>query len=106
MTDSVPASIDHTPHVHPASPSQSLPEGFGSSSPTTFSSYRQQAQQHGPLGKRFTQGSGPSGQSLGSVAPAQGEFFDRSELPARFHKTPFSQAETDAIETGGATMVC
>ena len=36
--------IDHTPHTHPAAPTSfSLPE--------TFASYRQKAQQHGPLGK-------------------------------------------------------
>jgi len=108
-----PSSVDHTPHAHPASPTHELPEGFGSSKPssTSFSSYRQNAQQHGPLGvsaARAAAGAigGHSGHSLGPVTQAKGEYFDRSELPLRFRRTPFDQAEIDAIETGGATMVC
>lgn len=106
-----PASIDHTPHPHPASPTHELPAGFASSqqsSSASFSSYRQKAQQHGPLG-RTASGStfgSVSGHSLGPVAPAKGEYFDRNELPARFRRTPIDLAEIDAIETGGATMVC
>lgn len=33
--------VDHTPHAHPASPTHELP--------SSFASYRQKAQQHGPL---------------------------------------------------------
>ncbi|KAL3427712.1 hypothetical protein PVAG01_01221 [Phlyctema vagabunda] len=102
-----PTNIDHTPTAHPASPSQKLPEEFSSS--TSFSSYRQQAQQHGPLGRRTaTDGSigENSGHSFGAVTPAKGEYFDRNELPARFRRTPIDLAEIDAIETGGATLVC
>jgi len=113
----VTASVDHTPHAHPASPSNTLPEGFGSASSTSssssasFSSYRQQAQQHGPLGRKSSQSTdgslgSHSGHSLGSVAPVKGEYFDRNELPARFRRKPFTQDEIDAIETGGATLVC
>jgi small subunit ribosomal protein YMR-31 len=113
----VTASVNHTPHAHPASPSHTLPEGFASASSTSssssasFSSYRQQAQQHGPLGRKSSQvadGSlgSHSGHSLGSVASAKGEYFDRNELPARFRRKPFTQDEIDAIETGGATLVC
>lgn len=106
------ASVDHSPHAHPASPSHELPADFTSSSSksssTSFSSYRQQAQQHGPLGKSSSSGTigGHSGHSLGPVAPSNGEFFDRNELPARFRRTPIDLAEIDAIETGGATLVC
>ncbi|CAL3967565.1 unnamed protein product [Diplocarpon coronariae] len=107
---SAPASVDHSPHVHPASPSHELPADFTSSHKSvSFSSYRQQAQQHGPLGRSKgsdgTLGS-LSGQSLGPVTPAKGEFFDRSELPARFRRQPIDISEIDAIETGGATLVC
>jgi small subunit ribosomal protein YMR-31 len=100
------ASIDHTPHAHPASPTHELPAGFGSS--PSFSSYRQQAQQHGPLGKAGKSGGigDRSGHSLGPVTPAKGEYFDRNELPARFRRRPLDIAEIDAIETGGATLVC
>ncbi|KFY45316.1 hypothetical protein V495_03044 [Pseudogymnoascus sp. VKM F-4514 (FW-929)] len=116
----VPASVDHTPHVHPASPSSALP---GQGSPS-FSAYRQHAQQHGPLGRNIrtdsSVGSVPGrrnirtdssvgsvpGRDFGPVAAAQGEFFDRSELPARFRRNPYTEAEIEAIETGGATMVC
>jgi small subunit ribosomal protein YMR-31 len=95
-------SIDHSPHPHPASPSSSLP--------TTFSTYRQQAQQHGPLGRTRSSSTssigGRSGSDLGSVKPADGMYFDRNELPLRFRRTPFTEAEIEAIETGGATMVC
>ena len=104
------ASVDHTPHAHPASPSHELPPDFTSppksSSSSSFSSYRQTSQQHGPLGRTKTSSFGSaSGHSLGSIAPAKGEFFDRSELPARFRRTPIDLAEIDAIETGGATLV-
>lgn len=100
--------------MHPASPTDELPSSFGTaskSSSSSFSSYRQQAQQHGPLGRtvyRSADGSFGSlpGQALGPVAPAKGEYFDRNELPPRFRRTPYSQAEIDAIETGGATLVC
>lgn len=106
----IPASVDHTPHAHPASPSHELPVDFKSADkPTspTFSSYRQHAQQHGPLGRAKTGGVGEaSGHSLGSVSPTRGEYFDRNELPARFRRTPLEMAEIDAIETGGATLVC
>ncbi|KAI9048709.1 hypothetical protein LZ554_007540 [Drepanopeziza brunnea f. sp. 'monogermtubi'] len=107
---SIPSSVDHTPRAHPASPTHELPADFVSaqkSSSASFSSYRQQAQQHGPLGRTKasdgTLGS-LSGQSLGPVAPAKGEFFDRSELPARFRRQPIDISEIDAIETGGASL--
>jgi len=107
----IPSSIDHTPQAHPASPSHELPSDFTSSnSSPSFSSYRQQAQQHGPLGRAKVSAEGGigsmSGSSLGSVAPTRGEYFDRSELPARFRRAPIDMAEIDAIETGGATLVC
>ena len=105
------ASVDHTPHAHPASPTHKLPEGFGSSGPsssTSFSSYRQTAQQHGPLGKSAIRSTGnlgaQSGHSLGSVAPANGEFFDRSELPQRFQRVPMEAWEIEAIDSGGASL--
>lgn len=104
-----PSSIDHSPHAHPASPSHELPKDFTSppkSSSATFSSYRQQAQQHGPLGKSAGSSGSQSGHSLGPVAPAKGEYFDRNELPVRFRRAPIDLSEIDAIETGGATLVC
>jgi small subunit ribosomal protein YMR-31 len=102
------SSIDHSPHVHPASPSHELPAEFTSkSSSPTFSAYRQKAQQHGPLGGKSVGAVGSiSGHSMGAVAPAKGEYFDRNELPARFRRIPLDMSEIDAIETGGATMVC
>ncbi|KAI9643383.1 hypothetical protein NHQ30_008002 [Ciborinia camelliae] len=109
---SIPSSIDHSARPHPASPTHELPAGFSEaqkSSASSFSSYRQNAQQHGPLG-RTARGDGSigsiSGRALGSVAPSKGEYFDRNELPARFRRTPIDLAEIDAIETGGATVVC
>ncbi|RMJ23239.1 hypothetical protein PHISP_05898 [Aspergillus sp. HF37] len=96
---SVPQSVDHTPRPHPASPTGALPD--------SFAAYRSKAQQHGPLGRAsFTQGSiGRSpGVALGGVQPPQGEFFDRAELPRRFQRLPWSDAEIEAIETGGASL--
>ncbi|KAH6674508.1 hypothetical protein B0J14DRAFT_42848 [Halenospora varia] len=105
----LPASIDHTPHAHPASPSHELPADFtNKNSSPSFSSYRQKAIQHGPLG-RSSNGEGVgsiSGASLGAVAPVKGQYFDRNELPARFRRSPIDLSEIDAIETGGATLVC
>ncbi|THY70835.1 hypothetical protein D6C87_06380 [Aureobasidium pullulans] len=96
------AEIDHTPHAHPAAPTSELPD--------SFASYRQKAQQHGPLSRRSPASQyggfvGPkAGKSLGPVEPAAGEFFDRSDLPARFARTSWSAAEIEAIESGGASM--
>lgn len=87
--------MDHTPRVHPASPETSLPD--------SFATYRAKAQQHGPLGRAQFSG-GKAGASLGPVRPQNGEFFDRAELPTRFGRLPWSEAEIEAIETGGASM--
>jgi small subunit ribosomal protein YMR-31 len=107
------ASVDHSPHAHPASPSHELPADWTTapkSSSASFSSYRQQAQQHGPLGRAKGSADGSlgsmSGHSLGPVAPTKGDYFDRNDLPARFRRTPIDLTEIDAIETGGATLVC
>jgi small subunit ribosomal protein YMR-31 len=109
------ASIDHTPHPHPASPTGQLPQGFASaqqeassSKHATFSSYRDHAQQFGPLRHTIKSGEagigGSAGSDLGPVAPPKGMFFDRSELPARFRRTPVDLAEMEAIESGGAAQ--
>ncbi|KAH0414451.1 hypothetical protein KCU90_g15680, partial [Aureobasidium melanogenum] len=96
------AEIDHTPHAHPAAPTSELPE--------SFASYRQKAQQHGPLHRRTSASQyggfvgGKPGKALGPVEPASGEFFDRSELPARFARTSWTAAEIEAIESGGASL--
>jgi len=98
------ANIDHTPQPHPASPTGSLPATFNKgngNSHASFSSYRDSAQQHGPLRKSI--GAQPASQ-LGSVEPPKGQYFDRNELPERFRRTPLSLAEIEAIETGGATL--
>jgi len=91
-----PAHVDATPHVHPASPTATLPN--------TFASYRQQAQQHGPLNVGVGIGT-KTGASLGPVEPTHGEYFDRSQLPEKFAKLPWTLAEIEAIESGGATTV-
>ncbi|KAK1526773.1 hypothetical protein CPAR01_13301 [Colletotrichum paranaense] len=104
-----PASIDHSPAPHPASPTGKLPANFGngSASPkhTSFSSYRDHAQQHGPLQRTIGSGVGGStGHQLGSVVPPSGVAFDRSELPARFRRQPLDMAEIEAVESGGAAL--
>jgi small subunit ribosomal protein YMR-31 len=102
--------IDHTPQVHPASPSESLPE--------SFASYRQKASQHGPMMRSNNSGAsqapsvsqalggigGSTARQLGSVQPKEGEFWDRNELPVRFRRTVYSDAEMEAIESGGASL--
>ncbi|PQE23901.1 hypothetical protein CJF32_00006711 [Rutstroemia sp. NJR-2017a WRK4] len=92
----------------PSSPTHELPKGFAEAQ-SSFSAYRQNAQQHGPLGRSARKdgsiGALP-GKALGPVEPAKGEFWDRNELPSRFHRTRIDLAEIDAIETGGATLVC
>lgn len=101
------AAIDHTPQPHPASPANSLPSSFQQrSSHASFSSYRDHAQQFGPL-RKSVQGDGAgvggiSGFELGSVTPPKGVFFDRNELPARFRRSPLTAAEIEIVETGGA----
>ncbi|KAF2672867.1 hypothetical protein BT63DRAFT_382745 [Microthyrium microscopicum] len=94
-----PTKIDHSPVAHPAAPSNTLPN--------TFATYRQAAQQHGPL--NTTLGSGTiaskSGASLGPIAAPQGAYFDRSELPNRYAKLEWTAAEIEAIESGGASTI-
>ncbi|KAK5651575.1 hypothetical protein OQA88_11848 [Cercophora sp. LCS_1] len=102
----IPASVDHSPQPHPASPTGSLPTSFTQSSHTSFSSYRDHAQQFGPLRKTINPATagigGQAGANLGPVSPPKGMFFDRNDLPARFHRVPLSMDEIEAIETGGA----
>ena len=114
--------MDHTPQAHPASPTHSLPG--------SFANYRSRAQQHGPIGGKqegrpqppasgdsgsiprppvvqnplYGAIGGYSGHELGSIKPKEGEYFDRSELPARFRKLEWTQREVDAIESGGAAL--
>ncbi|GAW15095.1 hypothetical protein EKO27_g7142 [Xylaria grammica] len=96
----IPSNIDHTPHPHPASPTGSLPANFGHTH-TSFSSYRDSAQQHGPLRKSL--GSIPASR-LGPITAPKGQYFDRNELPERFRRTPISLAEIEAVESGGASL--
>ncbi|KAF6807692.1 ribosomal protein ymr-31 [Colletotrichum musicola] len=104
----IPSSVDHTPAPHPASPTGTLPPNFGNGSAapkhTSFSSYRDHAQQHGPLQRSIGGIGGTSGNQMGSVAPPSGVFFDRSELPARFRRQPIDLAEIEAVESGGAAL--
>lgn len=39
------------------------------------------------------------------MKPPPGEYFDRSELPARFQRTKWTAAEIEAVETGGASLL-
>lgn len=99
--------VDHTPQPHPASPTGSLPSSIGGNSHTSFSSYRDHAQQHGPLRKTIGVGAGIGTQSaahLGPVDAPNGVFFDRNQLPARFRRAPLTAAEIEAVETGGAAL--
>lgn len=41
----------------------------------------------------------------GSLEPKDGEYFSRSELPARFRYTPPSELEMEDIISGGAEVV-
>lgn len=111
-----PASIDHTPQPHPASPSGKLPEDFAAfygrgdvaSTHNSFGAYRDHAQQHGPLQKTISSDvgiGGSSGYKLGSILPPKGVAFDNSELPARFRRQPIDLSEIEAIESGGAAIV-
>lgn len=105
LTQPRTASVDHAPHPHPASPTHSLPESWGKSSHNTFSSYRDHAQQFGPLRKTIKSADGIGGHSareLGPIEPPKGYAFDRNELPARFRRTPLTMAEIEVIESGGA----
>lgn len=71
--------------------------GSGGSSSSSSSSSAG-AQPTGAVGGR-------SGRQLGSVQPKEGEFWDRNELPKRFRRTLFSEAEMEAIESGGASLI-
>ncbi|KAF2864107.1 hypothetical protein K470DRAFT_279908 [Piedraia hortae CBS 480.64] len=106
------AQTEHPPKVHPASPIDELPD--------SFAKYRQRAQQYGPLASssssktsnassRQARSSGKSfgeltGEELGSPEPKKGQFWDRNDLPPRFHRMTWTQADIEAIESGGATL--
>lgn len=102
--------MDHTPQPHPASPTSSLPSDFTSSpSHTSFSEYRDRSQQHGPLRRTWTRLAdagigGAAAAALPSIKPANGMFFDRDELPARFRRRVWSAEEIEAVESGGASV--
>jgi small subunit ribosomal protein YMR-31 len=109
------ASVDHTPKPHPASPQGELPANFSaygngdnSARHASFSSYRDHAQQHGPLQKSIRSSAGgiggSAGAQLGEITPPKGVFFDSSELPARFRRAPIELAEIEAVESGGAAV--
>lgn len=110
-----PASIDHTPQPHPASPSGKLPEDFAAygrgdaaSTHSSFGAYRDHSQQHGPLQRTIGSAAGiggSSGYKLGSILPPKGVAFDLSELPARFRRQPIDLSEIEAIESGGAAIL-
>ena len=119
---SAPKQVDHTPHLHPADPHPSLPDSFAES----FVSYREQVQNPGAAtssqsssppnndsiqkppqpqpNKPYGLIGGKSGKDLGSVAPAEGEYFSRSELPRRFQPPVWEQPEIDAVNSGGASF--
>ncbi|ORY64489.1 uncharacterized protein BCR38DRAFT_485637 [Pseudomassariella vexata] len=98
----IPSKVDHTPQPHPASPTGALP----GNSHSTFSSYRDHAQQHGPLRKTIDTGriGSQPGAKLGPVAAPKGMYFDRSELPVRFRRAPIEMSEIEAVESGGAAL--
>jgi small subunit ribosomal protein YMR-31 len=45
-----------------------------------------------------------AGSSLGPIEAGNGSFFDRSELPRRFQRLSWTQAEIEAVESGGASL--
>ncbi|KAK4610716.1 hypothetical protein CLAFUW4_13765 [Fulvia fulva] len=120
----IPQKIDHAPIAHPAAPSSELPK--------SFAQYREEATQHGPLKGGQKSSTAPSGgnpgtvggggakpqsptnpygsiggksaRELGPIRAGKGEVLDRNDLPRRFQRVPWSQAEIDAIESGGASM--
>ncbi|KJX97161.1 hypothetical protein TI39_contig541g00016 [Zymoseptoria brevis] len=113
---SLPQKVDHAPPPHPASPTPSLPQ--------SFASYRERAIQHGPLkGSQSSSATssaaaapgssvlspygaigGKSARELGPIKIGKGEFATRAELPRRFQATPWTEAEIEAVESGGASL--
>jgi small subunit ribosomal protein YMR-31 len=89
-----PSQIDHTPHVHPASPMKELP--------SSFKAYRQKAQQHGPLNANASglvggHIGGAAGKNLGPVEAGKGLYFDLTYTRAsRLHLRPFSHTHLAA----------
>lgn len=47
---------------------------------------------------------GRAARDLGSIKPKEGEYFDVSELPKRFHRRQYSDEEMDAVTSGGASL--
>jgi len=93
----IPESIDHTPRIHPASPS-------GSSLPISFKQYRESyANTQGPLHSPAYSRSSSSKQYF-TAQVKEGQYFDRSELPDRFKRMRWTAAEIAAVESGGASM--
>ncbi|RPA87549.1 hypothetical protein BJ508DRAFT_320557 [Ascobolus immersus RN42] len=78
---STPANLDHSVRPHPQSPG-SLPQSFLNRS----SGARQSS----------------TNLSKGDIAPKEGQYFDRNELPARFRRLKMTAEEMEAVEMGGA----
>ena len=47
---------------------------------------------------------GKTGQQLGSFQPGKGEVWDREELPLRFRRRKWTEAEMEAVDSGGASL--
>ena len=78
-----------------------------SSSYDSFAAYRARAYQHGPLHqaslmRRFVNSGSSTSQK--SVNPSR-EYIDRMDFSSQPHHLPYTEAEIDAIESGGATLL-
>ena len=48
---------------------------------------------------------GKTGQELGNLQPGKGYVWDRAELPQRFRRMRWTEAEMEAVNSGGASML-
>lgn len=77
------------------------------SSYDSFAAYRSRAYQHGPLHQASfmralaNSRSGASEKALNS----RGEYIDHGDLSSQTHHLPWTEAEIDAIESGGASLL-
>ncbi|KAG7193345.1 uncharacterized protein KQ657_000762 [Scheffersomyces spartinae] len=76
-----PAGISHSVKAHPCAPEGLVPAAASAASAIVSSIFK------------------------GSLEPKDGEYFSRSELPARFRYTPPTELEMEDIISGGAEVV-
>ncbi|KAK6831797.1 hypothetical protein RU639_002888 [Aspergillus parasiticus] len=88
-------------------PSRSPSMSSTSSSYDSFAAYRSRAYQHGPLHQASLMRGLVNSRSAASEKSLifRDEYIDHGDLSSQTHHLPWTEAEIDAIESGGASLL-